>query len=103
MNAYVLFGPLRAQTGKGTTLKTILMESAARMHEVDGCQAYLIHADPADDDMVWVYEAWDSPEDHQNSLQVDFIQAAIGKAMPILDGRPEGGQTLELLGGVGLS
>ncbi len=45
---------------------------------------------------------WDSKADHDNSLQVAGVKELISQAMPILDGRPEKGQELEILGGAGL-
>ena len=51
---------------------------------------------------IWVSEIWDSKEDHDNSLKVKGVMELIGQAMPLLDGKPEKGEALNLLGGFGL-
>ncbi|HEX8719433.1 MAG TPA: hypothetical protein VF736_02215 [Pyrinomonadaceae bacterium] len=48
-------------------------------------------------------EVWESKEDHDNSLKVPGARELIMQAMPILAGRPEGGTSLEVLGGKGLT
>ena len=55
---------------------------------------------PDDADTVWVTEVWDSKEDHDNSLSVAGVRELIGKAIPILDGPPQKGQELNVIGGL---
>lgn len=51
---------------------------------------------------MWVTEVWDSKEAHDNSLQDEEVRSLISKAMPLLDGEPERGFELDVIGGVGL-
>lgn len=101
MRKYGLTGTLRARKGKGKELAEILLQSAGNMNGVKGCETYIISIDPSDPDAVCVFEVWDSKEDHDNSLALTFVREAISKAMPLLDGKPEG-RTLEVLGGLGV-
>ena len=102
MNKYGLYGKLKAQPGKGGELAAILLEAAELVRHARGCHIYLIGKDAQDGDTIWVTEVWDSKEDHGESLKADAVRQLIGRAMPLLDGRPEGGTELEVLGGVGV-
>ena len=73
------------------------------MEEAKGCLLYIVNKEVDKPDSIWIMEAWDSKEDHDNSLKVSGVRELITQAMPILDGKPEGGMTLEVLGGKGLS
>lgn len=50
---------------------------------------------------VWFTKIWDSKEDHDASLKMDAVRALIAQAIPLVDGKPEKGQELEILGGIG--
>lgn len=102
MKKYGLHGKLTAQPGKGAQLSAILLEAANLVSKAKGCQIYLISTDSDQAETVWVTEVWDSKDDHDNSLKNEDIRALIGKAMPILDGMPNKGQQLDVLGGFGL-
>lgn len=102
MNRYGLHGNLSATTGNGDKLATILLEAAQLVSTAKGCRLYLVSRDQNDLDSVWVTEVWDSKDDHDNSLQVPGVKELIGQAMPLLAGKPERGQVLEVLGGAGL-
>jgi len=67
-----------------------------------GCQLYAICTDPADADVIWVSEIWDSAEQHEASLQLPETRAAIGRAMPMLTGQFTG-QELIVVGGLGVA
>jgi len=67
-----------------------------------GCHLYLVDKDNTDQDAVWITEVWDSKEDQDNSLYVVGVKELISQAMAILNGRPEKGQGLEVLGGAGI-
>lgn len=97
-----LFGQLKAKAGKGKELAAILIESANAKPPMKGCLQYLVGTDPANADVVWVSEVWETKEDHANSLKLESVKAAIAKAMPILDGMPEKGVTWEVMGGLGI-
>lgn len=102
-NKYGLHGKLKALAGKGDNLASILLEAANLVATAQGCRLYLVSRDPQDADAVWVTEVWDSREDHDNSLKAEGVRELIGRAMPILDGTPEKGQELEVLGGAGVA
>ena len=50
---------------------------------------------------MFVSEIWDTKEDHDNSLKIEGCMELISKAMPLIDGKPEG-TALEVIGGKGL-
>lgn len=100
---YGLHGKLTAQPGKGDELAEILLQAADLLKSAKGCHLYVISKDQQTAENVWVYEVWDSKEDHDNSLQVAGVRELIGKAMPILAGQPEKGMEFTVLGGTGLN
>ncbi|MGR3810369.1 putative quinol monooxygenase [Jiulongibacter sp. NS-SX5] len=102
MSKYFLHGSLNAKEGKGEELAGILLEASALVSKAKGCQLYLISISPEEPDTVWVTEVWDSEEDHKASLKNEEVRSLISKAMPILGGQPQQGQTLVNLGGHGV-
>ena len=102
MTKYRLHGKLTATSGNGDKLAGILLQAAQLVSTAKGCQLYLVSRDQSDLDSVWVTEVWDSKQDHDDSLQVAGVRERIAQAMPMLAGRPEKGQELEVLGGAGL-
>ncbi|MBC5774311.1 antibiotic biosynthesis monooxygenase [Pontibacter sp. KCTC 32443] len=99
---YGLHGKLSATEGNRDKLAAILLEAAKLVSTAKGCQLYLVSIDKDDNNAVWVTEAWDSKEDHDNSLKVAGVRELIAQAMPILAGPPQKGQVLEILGGAGI-
>ena len=102
MPKYGLHGHLKATAGHGEQLAHILLEAAQLVSDAPGCHLYAVSREPDAPDTVWITEIWDSKEDHDASLKQDAVRALIGKAMPLLDGMPKGGQVLEVLGGAGV-
>ena len=102
MSKYGLHGKLIAKDGKGDELASILLEASKLVASAKGCQLYLISKDQNDPNAVWVTEVWDNEADHDDSLKVEGVRALIVQAMPLLDGQPEKGQKLTVLGGAGL-
>lgn len=103
MNKYGLHGKLQAKAGQADQLAAILIQASKLVSTAKGCHLYVIGKDASDKNSVWVTEIWDSKEDHDNSLKVPGVRELIGQAMPLLDGQPQKGQELELLGGFGIS
>jgi quinol monooxygenase YgiN len=101
-NTYGRFGKFTARPGKADELLTILLNAAGAVSKAQGCRMYIVSRDVNDGNIIWVFEVWDSPEDHQNSLQLESVIELISQALPLLDGRPEGGVTLEVIGGLGM-
>lgn len=102
MNKYGLHGKLQATEGKADELANILIQAAHLVSEAKGCHLYVVSKDLKEENSVWVTEIWDSKEEHDASLQLAGVRELIGEAIPILAGKPEGGQELEILGGVGV-
>ncbi len=99
---YGLNGKLTAQEGRGQELAEILLEAAALMKSAKGCRLYSVAIDSASPEDVYVNEIWDSKEDHDNSLNIPGVRELIGRALPMLEGRPEAGLELKVLGGLGI-
>ena len=102
MNKYLLHGKLTAKPDLAAELENILIQASELVSTAKGCNLYAISKDSNDLNSVWITEIWDSKEDHDNSLKVAGVRELIMKAMPILDGQPQKGQELEILGGTGL-
>lgn len=99
---YLLHGKLTAKAGHSNELADILIDASKQVSTVKGCKLYVIGKDDNDAHSVYVTEIWDSKEDHDNSLKIEAVRTLIMKAMPIIDGQPQKGQELEVLGGFGL-
>jgi quinol monooxygenase YgiN len=95
---YGLIGKMTAVAGQRDTLAAILLESSAAM---PGCLSYVIAADVADADALWVTEVWDSPASHRASLGLPAVKAAIARGRPLITGFDTRVETTPL-GGVGL-
>jgi quinol monooxygenase YgiN len=102
MNKYGLYGKLQAKTGKGPDLNELLLEAAKLMETEKGCLFYIVSRNSDTPDAVYVIEVWDNKEAHDESLKLPRVRELITRAMPLIDGKPEG-ITLEVLGGKGLS
>jgi quinol monooxygenase YgiN len=96
---YGLIGKMTAQPGKRDDLAAVLLEGTRSM---PGCLSYVVAADPADPDALWVTEVWESSDSHHASLQLPEVQAAIAKGRPLIAGFSDGHET-EPLGGYGLA
>lgn len=96
---YGLIGKLSATSGQRDALAAILLDGTAQM---PGCLSYVIANDPSDPDALWITEVWDSKENHQGSLKLPGVQAAIAKGRPLIAGFSNRVET-EPLGGHGLT
>jgi quinol monooxygenase YgiN len=95
---YGLIGQMKAAPGKRDDLVAILSESTQGM---PGCLSYIVAADAADADALWITEVWTDKDSHAASLQLPAVQAAIAKARPIIAGFGHRFETVPV-GGVGL-
>jgi len=95
---YGLIGQMKAAPGKRAELAAILLEGTGAM---PGCLSYIIAEDPADADMLWITEVWDSKASQEGSLKLPAVQAAIAKGRPMIAGFGSRTETL-VLGGAGL-
>lgn len=99
---YGLSGKFTAKVGKADELVSILLEAAELVSTAKGCHLYIVSRDAENGNDVWVYEVWDSKEDHANSLQLEGIRELISRAIPLIDGQPQRGTELKVAGGAGL-
>ena len=102
MSKYGLLGKLKSRPGSSEKLTQTLLDASKLVSTAKGCRLYLVGKDKTDPDTVWITEVWDTKEDHENSLKNKAVIALISQAMPLIDGRPEKGQELEILGGKGV-
>ncbi len=98
---YGYIGSMRAREGCRDDVISILLSGADGLRAT-GCQLYAVCTAPADPDMIWVTEIWDSAERHEASLQLPATRAAIARAMPMLTGEFTR-QELTVVGGLGVS
>lgn len=93
-----MIGKMTAAKGQRDVLEAIMLEGTAGM---PGCLSYIISRDAKDPDLLWITEVWDSAENHQGSLKLPQVQAAIAKARPLIAGM-EAAAITEPVGGIGL-
>lgn len=95
---YGLIGKMTTIPGKRDEMIAILLGGTGDM---PGCISYIVAADPAEPDAIWITEVWDSRESHAGSLTLPAVQAAIAKGRPLIAGFSNRVET-EPVGGVGL-
>jgi quinol monooxygenase YgiN/GNAT superfamily N-acetyltransferase len=95
---YGLISKITAQAGQRESLARILIDGTDGM---PGCLSYVVAADVADPDALWVTEVWESQASHQASLQLPAVQAAIARGRPIIAGFSNRVETAPL-GGQGI-
>ncbi len=95
---YGLIGKIVAVEGKRAELAEIL----TGMEAMPGCSSYLVGADAADPDGLWVTEVWVSQEAHAASLELPAVQTAIARGRDLIAGVENRVET-EVLGGIGLT
>lgn len=95
---YGRIGKLTAAAGQRDGLAAILLESTQAM---PGCFSYVVAADPADADALWVTEVWDTLDSHKASLALPAVRAAIAKGRPLIAGFSTVVETVPI-GGYGL-
>jgi len=80
---YGLIGQMKAQPGKRAELIAVLTENIGAM---PGNIAYIVGADVADEDSIWITELWTNAEAHMASLELPDVQAAIRRGRPLIAG-----------------
>lgn len=80
---YGRVGKLTAAPGQGEALAAILRAACVGL---PGCSAYVVAADGADPDVLWVTERWVSREHHAASLGLERVRAAIEAGRPLIRG-----------------
>ena len=95
---YGLIGKVRIASGQRDALAALLLDASQGL---PGCLSYVIAADPADSDALWITEVWDSQASHQGSLSLPAVQAAMAKGRPMIAGFSNRVETVPI-GGHGL-
>jgi len=80
---YGLIGKLVSVPGRRDELMQILIKGSGGM---PGCLSYVVAADAAEPDAIWVTEAWDSEASHKASLALPQVREAIAKGKPLITG-----------------
>ena len=96
---YGLITKISTVPGRRDALVAILLEGTQTM---PGCLSYVIAADPADDNALWITEVWDSQASHKASLSLPAVQAAVARGRAMIAGFgsrvetvPMGGQGIQ--------
>lgn len=83
---YGLIGKMRAVAEQRDALIAILLEGIAGM---PGCLSYIVAKDPANPNVIWITEVWDSETSHAASLALPPVKNAIAKGRPLIAGFDE--------------
>ncbi len=89
--SFVNIGTLGTVPGKRDEVVAILTRVNAELANA-GCLLYEVGINTAEPDTVFVTELWESAEDHQKSLELPSVKAAIAEAMLLLTGQMGGYQ-----------
>jgi len=95
---YGLIGKITAVAGRREALAAILLEGTRAM---PGCLSYIVAADPADPDALWITEVWDTQASHQAALSLPSVREAISRGQPLIAGFEQSIET-EPVGGHGI-
>ncbi len=95
---YGLIGKMTTAEGKRDELIKILLDGTSTM---PGCMSYIVAKDSGDANAIWITEVWDIKENHEASLKLPSVQAAIAKGRSMITGFGERFIT-EPVGGHGL-
>jgi len=78
---YGLINKLSTVGGQRDALAALLVEGTQAM---PGCLSYVVAADAADVNALWITEVWDSQASHRALLSLPDVQAAIAKGRPMI-------------------
>jgi quinol monooxygenase YgiN len=100
MSKFGLYSKITTHPGQRDALVAVLLDAAALMQHVSGCELYVVNVSPTEPEVIWVTEAWSSAEAHQASLTLDGIKETIKRGRPLI----AGGERIEIvpIGGKGL-
>lgn len=90
-----------AKPGQGEALARKLLEVAAALRDVPGCELYVVNRSVSDPDVVWVTEQWHSQEQLDEALQTEGARARIPEVLALVQDGGFERIDLEPLGGVG--
>jgi quinol monooxygenase YgiN len=69
--------------GARENVASIISEGAKAM---PGCKLYSISLDRENENLIWVYELWESERRHTDSVSLQSVQEAMAKARPHITG-----------------
>ena len=95
---YGLISEIIAVEGKRDELASVLVGGTSKM---PGCMSYVVAADPAKSDALWITEVWMDKSSHSASLNLPAVQEAMMKGRPLIAGFASRIETTPL-GGIGL-
>jgi len=93
-----LIGRMVTVPGQRDAMIAILLEGTTAM---PGCLNYIVAKDAADENAIWITEVWDNKANHDASLALPDVKAAIARGRPLIASFGPG-STTEPIGGVGL-
>jgi quinol monooxygenase YgiN len=99
--AVARYAKMSAKPGQGEALAEKMLEVAAALRGVAGCQLYVINRATEDPDVIWVTEQWSSQEQLDEALQSDGARKSIPEVMALVEEGSFQRVDLEPLGGVG--
>ena len=92
---------IRSQAGQRDALVAVLLDAAAVLQQVPGCQLYLVSISASEPDTVWVTEVGSSQAEQQASLTRDDLQPILTRGRPLIAAFER--IKIEPVGGKGLS
>jgi len=78
-----MIAKITAVGGKRSALVEILSRNSRSM---PGCLSYIVAEDSADENVIWVTEAWKDVASHDSSLTLPSVLEAIRDAKPLVAG-----------------
>ena len=92
--AYGLIGKMTAKPGQREALVEALTAGSQSM---PGCLSYVVAKDASDPDAIWISEAWRSRSDHDASLALPQVKAAIARGRPLIAGFSDSHETIPVI------
>jgi quinol monooxygenase YgiN len=99
VNKFGMFGKITAHAGQRDALVQVLLEAAALMESVEGCELYIVNISDNEPETIWVTEVWIDAAAHKESLTIEETKALIQRGRPLIAGfgeqitfRPVGGK-----------
>lgn len=89
MSQVCLIAKLPAAEGKGAELAEAFRAAFEHVNKEDGTRYYILHADAANADVLYVYEMYENQDAATAHMTADWF-APFGKSLaPFMGGRPE--------------
>ncbi len=92
---YGLISKLTVVPGKRDEMLQIFKEGTAGM---PGCFSYIVAKDAADENTLWITEAWESVAKHDASLSLPAVKNTMTRARPLLANFERTAATTPILG-----